>query len=50
MAKRVVATAITNTLVEHFDARRENVVVVFSDVPLDSWARGGTLNVDRDHK
>lgn len=45
--KRATATAITEALVEHCGAKRESVVVVFSDVPLDSWSRGGTLVVDR---
>jgi 4-oxalocrotonate tautomerase len=45
--KRATATAITNAMVEHCGAKRESVVVVFADVPLDSWAREGLLVADR---
>jgi 4-oxalocrotonate tautomerase len=45
--KRDAAKAITNALVEHCGAKRESVVVVFQDIPRDSWAREGVLVVDR---
>jgi 4-oxalocrotonate tautomerase len=45
--KRAAAKAITDALVEHCGAKRESVVVVFSDVTRDSWSRAGVLVVDR---
>ena len=45
--KRAAAKAITDALVEHCGAKRESVVVVFADVPLNSWSRNGVLVVDR---
>ena len=45
--KRATAKAITDALIEHCDALRESIVVVFSDVPRDSWSRAGTLVADR---
>jgi 4-oxalocrotonate tautomerase len=45
--KRATATAITDAMIEHCGAKRESVVVVFTDIPLDSWAREGLLVADR---
>ena len=45
--KRAAATAITDALVEHCGAHRESIVVVFSDIPRDSWSRAGLLVADR---
>jgi 4-oxalocrotonate tautomerase len=45
--KRATATAITNAMIEHCGAQRESVVVVFSDIPRDSWSRAGLLVADR---
>ncbi|MBI3971774.1 MAG: 4-oxalocrotonate tautomerase family protein [Chloroflexi bacterium] len=45
--KRAAAKAITDALVETIGAPRESTVVVFQDIPRDSWSRGGTLVVDR---
>ena len=45
--KRAAAKAITDALVEHCGAKRESVVVVFADVPRDSWSRAGVLVSDR---
>jgi 4-oxalocrotonate tautomerase len=46
--KRSAAQAITDALVEYCGAKRESVVVVFDDIPRDSWMRAGTLVADRE--
>ncbi|HEX2032727.1 MAG TPA: tautomerase family protein [Chloroflexota bacterium] len=46
--KRAASQAITDALIEHCGAQRESVVVVFVDIPRDSWCRAGTLVADRD--
>jgi 4-oxalocrotonate tautomerase len=45
--KRAAAKAITDAIAETLGATREGTVVVFQDIPRDSWARGGTLIADR---
>ena len=45
--KRAAATAITDALSEHCGAHRESIVVVFTDIPRDSWSRAGLLVADR---
>ncbi len=54
--KRSIAKGITNVLVSH-GSWRERVVVVFADIPADSYAIGGvtlkdeaeTIDSDHDH-
>jgi 4-oxalocrotonate tautomerase len=46
--KRATAKAMTDALIEHCGANRESVVVVFDDIPRDSWCRAGTMVADRD--
>ena len=45
--KRAAAKAMTEALIEHCGALRESIVVVFSDIPRDSWMRAGTMVADR---
>ena len=45
--KRAAAKAITEAVVKTLGAAAESTTVVFQDIPRDSWARGGTLIVDR---
>jgi 4-oxalocrotonate tautomerase len=46
--KRAAAQAMTEALIEHCGALRESIVVVFADIPRDSWMRAGTMVADRD--
>lgn len=45
--KRAAAKAITEAVAATLNASPEGTTVVFVDIPRDSWARGGTLIVDR---
>jgi 4-oxalocrotonate tautomerase len=45
--KRRIAERITEVMVEEAKTAREGVVVTFVDVESDSYARAGTLMLDR---
>ena len=45
--KRRLARAITEAMIEHADATPTNLHVIIHDVPLENWALGGVLGVDR---
>ena len=45
--KRKLAQRITDAMVEEAAARREAVVVVFNEVPKESYASGGVLMADK---
>jgi catechol-2,3-dioxygenase/phenylpyruvate tautomerase PptA (4-oxalocrotonate tautomerase family) len=45
--KRRLAKAITDAMVEHVDANAEGLHVAIAEFPLESWARGGVLGIDR---
>lgn len=45
--KRKLAQRITDAMVEEAAARREAVVVVFNEVPKESYASGGVLMADQ---
>jgi 4-oxalocrotonate tautomerase len=44
--KRNLVAAITDAMVEHFDANPERTHVIIHDIPLENWGRGGDLSVD----
>ncbi|MDO9353800.1 MAG: 4-oxalocrotonate tautomerase [Solirubrobacteraceae bacterium] len=46
--KRALAEAITAAVVEHADAPRQSVRVIFTDMAKEDWAVGGELRSDRD--
>ena len=46
--RRAVIKGITDVLVEHGNARREMVNVVFNEITKETWGRGGLLGVDRE--
>jgi len=45
--KRVIARGITELLTPYFSNKPDAITIVFQEVPLESWARGGQLSVDR---
>jgi 4-oxalocrotonate tautomerase len=45
--KRKLAQRITDAMVEEAGARREAIVVVFHEVPKESYASGGVLMADK---
>jgi 4-oxalocrotonate tautomerase len=45
--KRKLAQRITDVMVEEAKAQREAVVVVFNEVPKESYASGGILVADK---
>jgi 4-oxalocrotonate tautomerase len=45
--KRKLAQRITDVMVEEAKAQREAVVVVFNEVPRESYASAGTLVADK---
>ncbi len=45
--KRKLVKAITDAMVEHADARPDNLHVIIQDVELENWALAGVLGVDR---
>ncbi len=45
--KRRIAQRVTDALVEEAKADRDAIVVTFVDVERDSYARGGTLMLDK---
>ena len=46
--RRAVIEGITDVLVEHGNARREMVNVVFNEITKETWGRGGRLGIDRE--
>jgi 4-oxalocrotonate tautomerase len=46
--KRALAAALTDAIVEHADAKREAVRVIFTDYSKDDWAIAGQLVSDRE--
>jgi 4-oxalocrotonate tautomerase len=45
--KRKLAQRMTDAMVEEAAARRDAVVVVFNEVPKESYASGGVLMADK---
>ncbi|MGI8535391.1 MAG: 2-hydroxymuconate tautomerase [Mycobacteriales bacterium] len=45
--KRALTRAITEAMVEHAGAKPDALHVVISEYPMDNWARGGVLGIDR---
>ena len=45
--KRKLAQRITEVMVEEAGAKREAVVVIFQEVPKESYASGGVLMADK---
>ena len=45
--KRKLVKAITDAMVEHADARPDNLHVIIQDVELENWGLAGVLGVDR---
>jgi 4-oxalocrotonate tautomerase len=48
--KRKIAKRITDAMVEEAGARREAIVVTFLEVSKESYASGGELMADKQHK
>jgi 4-oxalocrotonate tautomerase len=48
--KRKIAQRITDVMVEDAGARREAIVVTFLEVSKESYASGGELMADKQHK
>ena len=48
--KRKIALRITDAMVEEAGARREAIVVTFLEVSKESYASGGELMADKQHK
>jgi 4-oxalocrotonate tautomerase len=48
--KRKIAQRITDAMVEEAGARREGIVVTFLEVSKESYASGGELMADKQHK
>jgi 4-oxalocrotonate tautomerase len=46
-AKRRVAKAVTDAIVETLGGERDWVTIIFHDISRDDWAVGGRLNIDR---
>ena len=45
--KRKLVKAITDAMVEHADAKPDNLHVIIQDVELENWGLAGVLGVDR---
>ena len=45
--KRAMARQITDVLAPYMNNRPDAITVVFQEIPLDCWARGGQLTIDR---
>jgi len=45
--KRRLCRAITDAMIEHADARPDNLHVIIHEVSKENWARAGVLGVDR---
>jgi 4-oxalocrotonate tautomerase len=48
--KRKIAQRISDAMVEEAGARREAIVVTFLEVSKESYASGGELMADKQHK
>jgi 4-oxalocrotonate tautomerase len=48
--KRKIAQRITDAMVEEAGARRKAIVVTFLEVSKESYASGGELMADKQHK
>ncbi len=48
--KRKIAQRITDAMVEEAGARRDAIVVTFLEVSKESYASGGELMADKQHK
>lgn len=46
--KRKLVKAITEAMVEHVDAKPNNLNIIIQDVSPDNWALGGVLGIDRE--
>jgi 4-oxalocrotonate tautomerase len=45
--KRALTKAITDAMVTHARATPDALHVVIQEYPLENWARGGVLGIDR---
>ena len=45
--KRRLCKAITDAMVEHAGAKPDGLHVIIHEIPKDSWARAGTMGIDR---
>ena len=48
--KRALVRAITDAMVQHADAKPNNLHVVLQEVPKEDWGLAGVLGVDREEK
>jgi 4-oxalocrotonate tautomerase len=48
--RRKIAQRVTDAMVEEAGARREAIVVTFLEVSKESYASGGELMADKQHK
>jgi 4-oxalocrotonate tautomerase len=46
-SKRAMARQITDVLEPFMNNKPDAITVVFQEIPLDCWARGGELSFDR---
>jgi 4-oxalocrotonate tautomerase len=45
--KRDMARQVTDVLSPFMNNKPDAITIVFQEIPLDSWARGGELTIDR---
>lgn len=45
--KRRLVEVMTDAMVEHFECKRENTIVIIHDIPKESWGHAGQLSVDK---
>jgi 4-oxalocrotonate tautomerase family enzyme len=45
--KRAMARQITDVMAPFMNNKPDAIIVLFQEVPLDSYARGGELSIDR---
>jgi 4-oxalocrotonate tautomerase len=45
--KRAMARQVTDVLSPYMNNKPDAITIVFQEIPLDSWARGGELTIDR---
>lgn len=48
--KRALVRAISDAMVTHAGARLDGLHVIIEEYPLENWARGGVLGVDREDR
>ena len=46
--KRKLVKAITDAMVEHLDAKPNNLNIIIQDISPSDWALGGQLGIDRE--